>query len=174
MLVIIKSVDCQLSIKLKFHWDREKEMERRERFLHVCCLDTSSKELWEDSCEHCEHVLGPSTDNIASFDEDPGNTRFYLYIQGPRFSVPLNSPNQGTIQSNVNTMINTENKLGVLGYLLFTKEFVTLFKAMFVRQHHDTQPFILCTLGEWGEMFVFIWGSLHRVCQYLLLEEVSG
>lgn len=118
MLVIIKSVDCQLSIKLKFHWDREKEMERRGRFLHVCCLDTSSKELWEDSCEHCEHVLGPSTDNIASFDEDPGNTRFYLYIQGPRFSVPLNSPNQGTIQSNVNTMINTENKLGVLGYLL--------------------------------------------------------
>lgn len=31
MLVIIKSVDCQLLIKLKFYWDREKEMERGER-----------------------------------------------------------------------------------------------------------------------------------------------
>ena len=94
--------------------EREREGEREVLFL-VCSLDASSWELWEDSCEH---VVRVPSDNTASFVEDRGNSRFYLYIQDPRFPVPLNSPNQGTIQSNVNKMINTENKLGVFRYLL--------------------------------------------------------
>lgn len=93
MFDIIKSVDCQLLIKLKFYWDREKEMERRERFFYVCCLDILFKELWEDFCEYCEYVLGLFMDNIVSFDEDLGNIRFYLYIQGLCFFVLLNSLN---------------------------------------------------------------------------------